>query len=37
MEILSKFCHMQIHDKLHNSEYSTHVILQCIQDLKTEI
>ena len=35
--MLSKFSHMQMHHEKHNSEYSTHIILQCIQDLKTEV
>ena len=35
--MLSKFSHMQIHDQYHNSEYSTHIIPQWIQDLKTEV
>ena len=38
MKMLSKFPCMQIHNKQHISEYSTHIILQCSQDLtKTEV
>ena len=37
MKMLGKFSCMQVHDKEHNSEYFTHIILQCIQDLKTEV
>ena len=32
-----KFDHVERHDKWHNSKYSTHIILQCIQDLKEEV
>ena len=35
--MLSKFPCAQRHNKEHNSEYSTHSILQCIQDLKKEV
>ena len=35
--MLSKFSHVQMHNKQQNSEYSTHIILKCIQDLKTEV
>ena len=31
MKMLSKFSCMQIHDKYHNSEYFTYIILQYIQ------
>ena len=37
MEMLSKFYHMPRQAKYHYSEYSTYIILQCIQDLKTEV
>ena len=33
----ASFLCVQIHNKYDNSEYSTHIILQCIQDLKTEV
>ena len=36
MKMLSKFSLMQTHNKLHNSEYSAHIILQYIQDFKTK-
>ena len=37
MKMLSKFSHKQRHNKRYNSECSIHIILQCIQDLKTII
>ena len=36
MKMLSKFCCVEIHNR-HNSEHSTHITLQCIQGLKTEV
>ena len=36
MEILSKFSRVERHDNQHNSEYSTHIIFECVQDLKME-
>ena len=35
--MLSKFSRVERNDKWHNAEYSTHIILQCIRDLKTEV
>ena len=37
MKMLSKFSRIERHDRQHNSDYSTHIILQCIQDLKMEV
>ena len=37
MKMLSNFSRVEIHNKQHNSDYSAHIILQCIQDLKTEV
>ena len=34
MKILRRFSCVQIHNKQHNFEYSTHIILQFIQDPK---
>ena len=37
MKMLSKFSCKKRHDKYHNSEYSTHISLYCIQDPKMEL
>ena len=37
MKILSKFSCVQRHNKYHTSEYSTHIIQKCIQELETEV
>ena len=37
MKMLSKFFDLERHNKQQNCKYSTHIILQCIQDLKTEV
>ena len=37
MKMLSKSSCVQRHDKKKNSEYSTHTILQYIEDFKTEV
>ena len=37
MKMLSKFSCVERHNKQHNSGHSTHIILQCIQGLKTEV
>ena len=37
MKMFSKFSSVQRHDKQHNSEYSTHIVLQYIQGLETEV
>ena len=34
MKMLSKFSCVERHNKKHNSEYSSHIILQGIEDLK---
>ena len=37
MRMLGKLSCVQIHKKQDNSEHSTGIILQCIQDLKMEV
>ena len=37
MKVLNMFSCVEIHNKQDKTEYSTHIILKCIQDLKTEV